>query len=166
MYSVSYSDGVMPCVFQAGEREQVIVGRVVVALLVGVSLCWLPIIQGIINFNTMVSDADGSFSSCLGNHNTYMYICYVLLFPGSAGTQLFVYIQTVQSYLAPPITMVFGLGILWTGLTASGALSGLVIGFIMGMAKFIVGNVFPAPSCGKEDDRPGFAKMHFMFYGK
>ena len=31
---------------QAGEREQLIVGRVVVVLLVIVSICWLPIIQG------------------------------------------------------------------------------------------------------------------------
>lgn len=113
---------------RASEREQVIVGRVVVAVLVGVSLCWLPVIKG------------------------------------SAGKELFVYIQTIQSYLAPPITMVFGLGILWTGLTAAGALSGLIIGFILGMAKFIVGNVYSSPECGKVDDRPGFAKMHFMYY--
>ena len=89
----------------------------------------------------------------------------ILLFPGSAGKQLFVYIQTIQSYLAPPITMVFGLGILWTGLTPAGALSGLVIGFILGIAKFIAGNVWPATHC-EADDRPGFAKMHFMFYGE
>lgn len=113
---------------QAGEREQLIVGRIVVVLLVVVSICWLPIIQG------------------------------------SAGTQLFVYIQTIQSYLAPPITMVFGLGILWTGLTSAGALSGLLIGFVLGMAKFIAGNVYTTPKCGQEDTRPGFAKMHFMFY--
>ena len=62
--------------------------------------------------------------------------------------------------------MVFGLGILWTGLTPAGALSGLVIGFILGVAKFIAGNVWPVPECGKVDDRPGFAKMHFMFYGE
>lgn len=113
---------------QAGEREQLIVGRIVVVLLVIVSICWLPIIQG------------------------------------AAGTQLFVYIQTIQSYLAPPITMVFGLGILWTGLTSAGALSGLLIGFVLGMAKFIAGNVYKTPKCGEEDTRPGFAKMHFMFY--
>lgn len=112
----------------AGERERVVVGRVVVCILVVVSLCWLPVIQG------------------------------------SAGQQLFVYIQTIQSYLAPPITMVFGLGILWTGLSPAGALSGLVIGFVLGMAKFIAGNVWPAPACGEVDERPGFAKMHFMFY--
>ena len=62
--------------------------------------------------------------------------------------------------------MVFGLGILWTGLTAAGALSGLLIGFVLGMAKFIVGNVYDSPKCGEVDTRPGFAKMHFMFYGK
>jgi len=93
-------------------------------------------------------------------------LCWLPIIQGSAGTQLFVYIQTIQSYLAPPITMVFGLGILWSGLTAAGALSGLVIGFIMGMAKFIVGNVYQNPQCGEADDRPGFAKMHFMYYGE
>lgn len=62
--------------------------------------------------------------------------------------------------------MVFGLGILWPGLTSAGALSGLIIGFLMGMAKFLAGNIWPAPHCGQVDDRPGFAKMHFMYYGK
>lgn len=113
---------------RASEREQVIVGRVVVVVLVVLSICWLPIIQG------------------------------------SAGTQLFVYIQKIQSYLSPPITMVFVLGILWPGLTASGALAGLLVGFLLGMAKFIVGNVYADPHCGEVDSRPGFAKMHFMYY--
>ena len=62
--------------------------------------------------------------------------------------------------------MVFGLGILWPGLTAAGALSGLLVGFVLGMAKFIVGNVYQAPSCGAVDDRPAFAKMHFLYYGE
>lgn len=62
--------------------------------------------------------------------------------------------------------MVFGLGILWPGLTAAGALSGLLVGLVFGMAKFIVGNVYQAPSCDAVDDRPAFAKMHFLYYGK
>ena len=85
---------------------------------------------------------------------------------GSAGSQLFVYIQNVQSLLAPPITMVFSLGILWTGLTEAGALSGLVIGFLLGMARFIAVTVYGTPRCSEEDTRPGFAKMHFMYFGK
>ncbi|KAJ7312812.1 Sodium/glucose cotransporter 4 [Desmophyllum pertusum] len=51
---------------KATEREKVIVGRVVVACLVGVSLCWLPVIQG------------------------------------SAGQQLFVYIQPSNHTLRHP----------------------------------------------------------------
>ncbi|XP_031565943.1 sodium/glucose cotransporter 5-like [Actinia tenebrosa] len=113
----------------ASEREKLIVGRVIVAVLVGVSLCWLPIIQG------------------------------------SAGSELFVYIQTIQSYLAPPITMVFGLGILWPGLTEAGALCGLIVGLFLGLLKFIFGNVYPKPNCGLIDDRPDFVKLHFMWYG-
>ncbi|XP_032218833.1 sodium/glucose cotransporter 5 [Nematostella vectensis] len=113
---------------KAKEREKLIVGRVVVALLVGISLVWLPIIQG------------------------------------AHGSQLFVYIQTIQSYLAPPITMVFGLGILWPRLSEAGALSGLVVGFLMGMLKFILGNVYPPPDCGTLDVRPGLVKLHFMYY--
>ena len=31
---------------QAKDRERIIVGRLVVAVLVGVSLCWLPIVKG------------------------------------------------------------------------------------------------------------------------
>ena len=62
--------------------------------------------------------------------------------------------------------MVFVLGILWPGLTATGALAGLLVGFLLGMAKFIVGNVYADPHCGEVDSRPGFAKMHFMYYGE
>lgn len=61
--------------------------------------------------------------------------------------------------------MVFGLGILWPRLSEAGALSGLLVGFLMGMFKFIFGNVYPPPDCGQPDNRPGFVKMHFMYYG-
>ena len=72
----------------------------------------------------------------------------------------------MQSYLAPPLTMTFTLGMLWPGLTEVGALTGLGIGFLLGLMKFIMGNVYPDPSCGEPDNRPSYVKMHFMFYGK
>ena len=34
------------------------------------------------------------------------------------------------------------------------------------LAKFIVGNVYQAPSCGAADNRPAFTKMHFLYYGE
>lgn len=155
-------------------------------VLVVLSICWLPIIQGIMLLFTCCSIfylERVSLYCCLlislhprsskinaikplDLSNFLSLTSNIFLFQGSAGTQLFVYIQKIQSYLSPPITMVFTLGILWPGLTAAGALSGLLVGFLLGMAKFIVGNVYPDPRCGDVDSRPGFAKMHFMYYGK
>ena len=93
-------------------------------------------------------------------------VIYVVLLSGSAGNQLFVYIQTVTSLLAPPIAMVFSLGIAWPGLTEAGALSGLLCGFVLGMTKFIMRKAYGTPHCGEEDNRPAFVKIHFMYYGK
>ena len=60
----------------------------------------------------------------------------------------------------------FLLGILWTGLTENAAFTGLLVGFAMGLIKFIVENVYAPPDCGEEDTRPQFAKLHFMYYCK
>ena len=60
----------------------------------------------------------------------------------------------------------FLLGILWTGLTENAAFTGLLVGFAMGLVKFIVENVYAPPDCGEEDTRPQFAKLHFMYYCK
>lgn len=76
------------------------------------------------------------------------------------------YLQNIQSYLAPSISSMFLLGILWTGLTETAAVTGLLVGFIMGIVKFIVENVFAPPDCGEKDIRPRFAKLHFMYYCK
>lgn len=51
---------------------------------------------------------------------------------------LYLYLQSVQSYLAPPITAVFLLGLFWKRMNAKGAVAGLGIGFIAGMAKLTV----------------------------
>ncbi|MEP7321513.1 MAG: sodium:solute symporter [Saprospiraceae bacterium] len=51
--------------------------------------------------------------------------------PGS----LYDYLQSVQSYLAPPIAAVFLLGVFFKRLNAKGAYSAMVIGFILGVTK-------------------------------
>jgi SSS family solute:Na+ symporter len=63
------------------------------------------------------------------------------------GKGLYDYLQGVQSYLAPPIFVVFFLGVFNKRLNAKGCLSALIVGFIMGLvrlaidtpAKFITG---------------------------
>lgn len=51
---------------------------------------------------------------------------------------LYVYLQSVQAYISPPIAAVFLFGIFWKRLNAKGAMSSLIIGFILGMAKLSV----------------------------
>src|SRR5690606_40785296 len=52
-----------------------------------------------------------------------------------AGGGLYLYLQSVQSYLAPPITAIFLLGLFWKRINATGAVAGLATGFILGMGK-------------------------------
>ncbi len=55
-----------------------------------------------------------------------------------AGGGLYQYLQSVQGYLAPPITAVFLLGLFWKRVNAQGALWGLVTGFVLGMIKLTI----------------------------
>jgi SSS family solute:Na+ symporter len=52
-----------------------------------------------------------------------------------AGGGLYQYLQSVQGYLAPPITAVFLLGLFWKRLNATGAVWALAGGFVLGMIK-------------------------------
>ncbi|MCF7817510.1 MAG: sodium:solute symporter [Kiritimatiellales bacterium] len=55
-----------------------------------------------------------------------------------AGGGLYPYLQSVQGYLAPPITAVFLLGLFWKRINAQGAMWGLIVGFVLGMAKLTI----------------------------
>jgi SSS family solute:Na+ symporter len=50
---------------------------------------------------------------------------------------LYEYLQSVQSYIAPPITAVFLLGISWKRMNASGAMATLIGGFLLGMSRLV-----------------------------
>ncbi len=52
-----------------------------------------------------------------------------------SGGGLYQYLQSVQGYLAPPITAVFLLGLFWKRLNARGAVWALGGGFVLGMLK-------------------------------
>lgn len=55
---------------------------------------------------------------------------------------LYQYLQSVQGYLAPPITAVFLLGLFWTRVNATGANWALSIGFVLGMLKLTIQATF------------------------
>ena len=52
--------------------------------------------------------------------------------------QLYIYLQSVQAYIAPPIAAVFLLGVLTPRLNGKGALAALWTGFVLGFARLVL----------------------------
>src|SRR5262245_7295199 len=53
-------------------------------------------------------------------------------------SQLYIYLQSVQAYVSPPITVCFVLGVLWTRANAKGAFASLMVGFVLGTTRFVL----------------------------
>lgn len=53
-------------------------------------------------------------------------------------SQLYIYLQSVQAYISPPISACFVLGILWPRLNGSGAITSLLTGFVLGATRFVL----------------------------
>lgn len=74
---------------------------------------------------------------------------------------LYDYLQSVQSYLAPPIAAVFLLGVFFKRLNAKGAYTAMVVGFILGIAKLTLQML-------RNDLPPGilydFATINFLYF--
>ncbi len=62
-----------------------------------------------------------------------LWIPFIKLFSG----QLFVYLQSIQAYISPPIACVFLLGIFYKRLNATGAIVTLWTGFVFGIGRII-----------------------------
>lgn len=65
-------------------------------------------------------------------------IIWIPIMPLISDGGLYQYLQSVQGYLAPPITAVFLLGLCFKRVNAHGAFAGLLAGFILGMFKLTV----------------------------
>lgn len=61
------------------------------------------------------------------------------------GGNLFVYIQTLYAFFAPPFSAVFLLGILWRRINAKGACVAVIFGFIFGILMKAYCQISPAP---------------------
>jgi SSS family solute:Na+ symporter len=63
-------------------------------------------------------------------------LAWIPVIQGAQG--LYLYLQTVQGYLAPPIFVVFFLGVFWKRMNAKGCLWALVTGFMLGVFRMAV----------------------------
>ncbi len=66
----------------------------------------------------------------------FIALAWIPVIKGANG--LYGYLQSVQSYLAPPIFVVFFLGVFWKRMNAQGALWAMIVGFAMGIFRMVV----------------------------
>ncbi|MFP4191314.1 MAG: sodium:solute symporter [Candidatus Hydrogenedentota bacterium] len=92
-------------------------------------------------------------------------ILWIPVMPHVADLGLYHYLQNVQSYLAPPITAVFLLGLAWKRINAHGAVWGLSVGFVLGIAKLVIQALFGE---GQTFEEPAFlaafGDFNFLYY--
>eukprot|EP00795_Rhopilema_esculentum_P004350 gene4350-20570_t len=92
-------------------------------------------------------------------------ICWVPIITEFQGGQLFIYIQAISAYLAPPVASVYLIAIFWKRSNEQGAFWGLMSGFIVGVTRMVLDFVYQAPECGVKDTRPIFVKdFHYMYF--
>ena len=63
-------------------------------------------------------------------------LAWIPVIKGAHG--LYNYLQAIQGYLAPPIFVVFFLGVFWKRMNAQGALWAMIVGFAMGVFRMLV----------------------------
>ncbi|CAF3856619.1 unnamed protein product [Rotaria magnacalcarata] len=81
------------------------------------------------------------------------------------GSELYIYMQQVIGFLAPPIACIYLLSVLWTRANERGAFAGLMIGFVFGLVRMILEFSQQPPLCGEKDTRFWLVrKVHFMYY--
>ncbi|KAM9357983.1 sodium/glucose cotransporter 4 [Symphorus nematophorus] len=79
--------------------------------------------------------------------------------------QLFDYVQSVTSFLAPPITAVFLMAVFWPRANEQGAFWGLMIGLVVGLIRMVLEFSYSVPSCGQPDHRPAvLADVHYLYF--
>ncbi|XP_027237504.2 sodium/glucose cotransporter 4 [Penaeus vannamei] len=99
-------------------------------------------------------------------------VIWIPVIQNSGNSQLFHYIQSISSFLAPPICAVYILAIFWPRTNEAGAFWGLMTGLLIGMIRFIVQFSYLVPTCGDStpDPRPYLVKLlvgnvHYLHFG-
>ncbi|XP_071427652.1 sodium/mannose cotransporter SLC5A10 isoform X2 [Pithys albifrons albifrons] len=92
-------------------------------------------------------------------------VVWIPILQSSSGGQLYVYIQAVTSYLAPPVTAVFILAVFWPRANEQGAFWGLMAGLVLGLARMGLELAHPTPRCGVPDQRPWLlTDIHYLHF--
>lgn len=91
-------------------------------------------------------------------------LAWIPVMPMISKGGLYQYLQSVQGYLAPPITAVFLLGVFNDRINNRGAVWGLSLGFILGMAKLLVQAFFGEGKIENPAFLAAIGDFNFLYY--
>ncbi|XP_005405173.1 PREDICTED: sodium/myo-inositol cotransporter 2 isoform X3 [Chinchilla lanigera] len=92
-------------------------------------------------------------------------ILWIPVVQASQGGQLFIYIQSISSYLQPPVAVVFIMGCFWKRANEKGAFSGLILGLLLGLIRLVLDFIYVQPPCDQPDERPAVVKyIHYLYF--
>ncbi|XP_006148352.1 sodium/myo-inositol cotransporter 2 isoform X2 [Tupaia chinensis] len=92
-------------------------------------------------------------------------ILWIPVVQASQGGQLFIYIQSISSYLQPPVAVVFIMGCFWKRTNEKGAFSGLILGLLLGFIRLVLDFIYAQPRCDQPDERPVIVKyVHYLYF--
>jgi len=92
-------------------------------------------------YNKLYPHANDFVLVNIGRIATFVVIIFGIIwvpFVYALSGDIYFYIQSVQSYIAPPICVVFLVGIIWARANGTAAISVLTVGFILGAFKFVI----------------------------
>ena len=91
-------------------------------------------------------------------------LIWIPIMPTVSEGGLYQYLQNVQSYLAPPITAVFLLGLFNQRINSRGAVWGMGLGFVLGMGKLLLQAVFGAGKIENPAFLAAIADFNFLYF--
>uniref|UniRef100_A0A8C5ZTK0 Sodium/glucose cotransporter 1 n=1 Tax=Marmota marmota marmota TaxID=9994 RepID=A0A8C5ZTK0_MARMA len=92
-------------------------------------------------------------------------IAWVPIVQSAQSGQLFDYIQSITSYLGPPIAAVFLLAVFWKRITEPGAFWGLILGFLIGISRMITEFAYGTGSCVEPSNCPTIiCGVHYLYF--
>lgn len=92
-------------------------------------------------------------------------IAWVPIVQSAQSGQLFDYIQSITSYLGPPIAAVFLLAIFCKRVNEPGAFWGLIIGFLIGVSRMITEFAYGTGSCTEPSNCPTIiCGVHYLYF--
>jgi SSS family solute:Na+ symporter len=92
---------------------------------------------------------------------TILGILWVPFITSMSG-QVYVYLQSVQAYVSPPIAAVFLAGVLWPRANRFGAISALLVGAVIGGTRFILEVMKRSPFVADSPALAYFVSINFL----